>query len=1502
MVGNIVEIIIAAKDLTAKAFATSKAKLTSLQTKVGKIKQGFGNLGSKISGVMSAAIVPIMLVVAAVYAIGKAVGSVIGSFGDFESAMKRVQKTTGMSSGEIETLGDAFKNMSKQIPLSAEDLADIGAVAGQLGIQGVENIETFTEVVAKTSIAFDMTAEEAATSMAKIGNAFRLPIEKTENFASSINTLENTTAATAPEIIASMTRMAASGAQLGLTAAQSAALSATLVSTGMAAERTGTRMNTAFTQMAKHIGVMAEQMGISQEELRHKMETDVMGTLNEYLIMLAATPSAVDKITKANEVFGAVGGKAIAMLSSNFDALQTNLGASNEAMLEGTSLNDEYLIFASSFQSQMELMKNKVNLVAIAIGEKLAPAIFSIGTTFTDTVIPALAVFSEEIGKQTSETWPNFKDAVNDAFTKMTGGVTFQEMMEGMGAAIGIVIDAILLGLTWVIDKLDPVWTEFGKGVEILSGFLADIKALGFGPAIVNLFETMKNEVLNVLGILKDKIVDVFSGIKTAILDKLSGIKDKMVGAFEDSKTAIVTALADLPTTVGTVFTTIGDKIKNFGKKIPVLGAPISSLGQLFIDIGPVVTTTLTDIKTKVSEKFAELPTLIGNIFTEVGEKITAFGDSLPDIIGGRIAELGDKFSSIGDSFKIGTDSIKTDIDANVINPISIDVPSAIDIMKSAMGVGVIGIKKDLKEVQTETGNVGTSFKDVVPAIDEVKETTNDLQEAVEKDMDKVSIDVDGTKVTFEGLKGKVDDVVGEFENFEDIAGKLIGLDWSVFTTLEAELPGIDRGIGDMKTAFEGLKTVLDDNIDNLESIQTDLGNIESTITPFVNNIAPGVTAIGNFASALSDTQSALSTFASMSTVDIKGMIGFSTAIHSMVTGLKILDGQIGNLMPSFENIASTVSNIISTFMEGSSAVTDFESNLQRMLVDSKGTEIEFYAIGSFLQSVGIEGNEAYTLAKKLIKEMKHLGGATEESFSKLIEGETYMGIAFDVGTFALKSQTGQLNKISGAIEPLISFLQTLGTLMDLTLGEDAIIPDLVMLQEAFASLETTMLNLGTALQTVDMSTPITQAITDSEDFRTSMEENGAELAILMTYIETLMGYYVDLAQTMADLSKLQEELGEGGLDVGTAFGNIRDYIEGLTAFIPDLATALIALKTVWDENSDAIHDGIDAFNEVMGAITNVKVYMDKWIQAELDIETATDNATEAVSEESVELENLKTPLEEAAGTTTDLKTATEGANEAIGTVTETVAGEEGALTTVKTAIEETAGFTDDLKTATEGANEAIGIVTETIAGEADELAGHSLTTALEESTTSTGIFEQATSHLRDVISSLISAISEAAYAITGNFHNAILSVGSIMASVSASAYGWGHSLMYNFVEGIYSEAAALQTAMASMASIVDSYMGVSSNTKLGALSHLEDFGPNLVHTFSEGIREGLPNLNKTLTGLSLGDVSLNAGMAGSGSSTKTVYMTIHQSINNREDARYAVAEIEKIMRKPAIL
>ncbi|RLG34238.1 phage tail tape measure protein, partial [Methanosarcinales archaeon] len=320
MPGNIVEIIIKARDLASSAFRQVQNQIATTKTIGVSVASKLKNVGRALYSTVNTYFIPAALAIAGV---AFAIKGLIDAFGDFDMAMKGVQKTTGMSEEEIDALGEDFKEMSTQIPLSAKELADIGAIAGQLGIQGSDNITTFTESVARVSIALDMTAEEAATSMAKVSNAFGLPVTQADNLASSINTLENTTAAKGRDIIASMTRMAASGAQLGLTADAAAALAATLIAMGMPAERVGTRLNTAFTQMAKNVGDMAAQMGMSEEELRAWIDRDVMGALNAYIEMLRETPSEIDRITMANEVFGAVGGKAIASLATGYDDLQT---------------------------------------------------------------------------------------------------------------------------------------------------------------------------------------------------------------------------------------------------------------------------------------------------------------------------------------------------------------------------------------------------------------------------------------------------------------------------------------------------------------------------------------------------------------------------------------------------------------------------------------------------------------------------------------------------------------------------------------------------------------------------------------------------------------------------------------------------------------------------------------------------------------------------------------------------------------------------------------------------------------------------------------------------------------------------------------------------------------------------------------------------------------------------------------------------------------------------
>ncbi|MEA2037846.1 MAG: phage tail tape measure protein, partial [Nanoarchaeota archaeon] len=58
---------------------------------------------------------------------------------ELETAMVKVRKTTGMTTEEIKGLETQLLDMSKSVPQSADELAEMAAVAGQLGIQGSEN-------------------------------------------------------------------------------------------------------------------------------------------------------------------------------------------------------------------------------------------------------------------------------------------------------------------------------------------------------------------------------------------------------------------------------------------------------------------------------------------------------------------------------------------------------------------------------------------------------------------------------------------------------------------------------------------------------------------------------------------------------------------------------------------------------------------------------------------------------------------------------------------------------------------------------------------------------------------------------------------------------------------------------------------------------------------------------------------------------------------------------------------------------------------------------------------------------------------------------------------------------------------------------------------------------------------------------------------------------------------------------------------------------------------
>ena len=1643
MGAGIVQILIQAKDMTAAAFATTKAKLAMLKGKVSTVSGGFTGLGSKISSVMSAAIAPIMLVIAAVYAIGKAVGSALTSFGDFDTAMKSVEKTTGMSKEGIEKLNSVFKEMSTVMPLSAKALAEIGAVAGQLGIQGVDNIATFTETVAKVSIALQMTAEDAATAMAKIGNAFQLPVTAANDFASAINSLENTTAAAGSEIIGSMTRMAASGAQLGLTADQAAALGATLISTGMAAERVGTRLNRAFIEMAKNTAVMAEQMGVSNEQMRHSIETDVMGALNDYIVMLSQTPSAIDRITKANEVFGSVGGKAIAMLSSNHAKLGANIQTANVAMREGTSLHEEYMVFASSFDAQMEVLKNKTNIFAMEIGKKLAPAILSIGTSFTDTVIPGLVTFGKEISKQTEETWPNFKKAVSEAFGKLVGDsnlVTWENIMTGLGVAIGTALNVILIGLTLLIEANGPFLTAIGGMVTCLTEFVSDIQNLSVKEA----FSNLKDNIFTALGNIKDEIGSKVSPIVDAIITGLGKVKGKVGTIFEGVKDTIFTKLSSIKEGLGVILdpvkTAIHDKLAGIKdglaeKLAPVTTVVLDALSKIKDGLDPILDPVKTAIHDKlgaikdglaeklapvktaiegvftsavgiIETKFADLPTSIGTIFTTIGEIISAFGESLPDFLGSGISDLGEAFVDLGDAFTTPSEDIKADIDNNIIAPLDTDVPAATISASTAMDsfaalavadMGIIGIGVNLMK---------GAFTEVPTEIAGISDATGDLGEDVKEDLDKVTITVDGVKVSFEGLKGKISDVVTEFGNFEDIAGELIGLDWGVFTTLKDELPKIDKGIDDMKEAFSGLKKVLDDNIDNLATIQEDLGDIDKAITPFVDAISPGITAVGSFGKALSDTQSALSVFASMSEIDLEGMLGFEGAVHSMVMGLEILGGQIERLMPSFADIADLSKRIVNTFIEGSEEGTNFEQTFHDIMTSGKRTGLVMDDLKQAFMDLGDSEFIATYRMQQWIGEYNtdFLPAAenADEAVDKFTESQTFLSYQMDLSTKELRIQTGELNKISDAIQPLLNFMNQLNELYASVFGEKAAVWDAVKVQEVFGAIEETIRLFGETLSEVDFGEFIDEAVENSEGFMTAMRDQGSELNILTNYIDILLGYYVDLAELMGRLAEAEEDIGEEGFEVADAFGAINDYMQGLITYLPELTVGLSALSDIWDENTDTISESMTAFHKIIGVIKAINLSYADFTETMIELSqtqetgialgvdlskgfemmlTFVDGLTGVIPKLATELNTLNnvwnqnnevvnrgaiafveamkpiqtvgdimldfsdvmvlTGQDVSAGfdniidyvaeltdftprlglALSDLKTVWDENSGAIEVGMDAFSNIVGAISDVQTSIGDLVASEGELETAAGDAAAAIDT-------ESDALAGSSLTTSADAATGSSVQLTGATGELMGAISSLAGAINGAA-ATFGGLVSAMSGALSVMNSLAGGAYSAGAAFGNSFADGIYSAMGSVEGAAGALAGVVADYLAVHSNTELGALSDLMSWGPNLVKAFVQGIRGELGSLskvlneikvgelnkavneitmsgvNKVLHEISLGNVNMTSAMAsgsGGGSSVKNVHITINQNINSREDARFAVTEIERLMKKKQIV
>lgn len=303
---------------------------------------------------------------------------------DYESAFAGVRKTVDASEAGYRKLSDGIRQMAKELPTSAAEIAHVAETAGQLGIKQ-NDILGFTRTMIDMGESTNLSADEAATAIAKIGNILGLTSADYSRFGSSVVALGNNFATTEKDVVEMTNRLAASGKLAGLTAPEILGLATAMSSVGIEAEAGGTAMSQTLTQIGAAVDAggdklnkLAEIAGMSAEQFASKWKEKPIEAVEAFIKGLGNLGEEGENASSVLDELGMSGIRQSNMLKSLGLASDKVSGAvkmSTEAWKENSALSEEAAKRYETTQSKLQILKNKATDVAIELGGPLAEAL-----------------------------------------------------------------------------------------------------------------------------------------------------------------------------------------------------------------------------------------------------------------------------------------------------------------------------------------------------------------------------------------------------------------------------------------------------------------------------------------------------------------------------------------------------------------------------------------------------------------------------------------------------------------------------------------------------------------------------------------------------------------------------------------------------------------------------------------------------------------------------------------------------------------------------------------------------------------------------------------------------------------------------------------------------------------------------------------------------------------------------------------------------------------------
>jgi TP901 family phage tail tape measure protein len=302
----------------------------------------------------------------------------------WESAWAGVTKTVDGSAEQMQILEEDLRALARTLPATHTEIAAVAEAAGQLGVRR-EDIASFTKTMIDLGETTNLTAEEAATSIAQIANVMGTSGADVDNFASALVALGNAGASTEADILDTAKRLAGAGKLIGASEADILALGNAMASMGIEAElgggamsRTILKIYSAVQGAGAQLNRFAAAAGMSASEFATAFENDPVRAVNAFIQGLNNVEQSGGNVMQTLGQLGIEGTQDLQVLlrlKGANDLLAESLDLGAEAWEANIALAKEANKRYETTEAKVAIARNSLNDFAIDLGNVLMPAL-----------------------------------------------------------------------------------------------------------------------------------------------------------------------------------------------------------------------------------------------------------------------------------------------------------------------------------------------------------------------------------------------------------------------------------------------------------------------------------------------------------------------------------------------------------------------------------------------------------------------------------------------------------------------------------------------------------------------------------------------------------------------------------------------------------------------------------------------------------------------------------------------------------------------------------------------------------------------------------------------------------------------------------------------------------------------------------------------------------------------------------------------------------------------